>query len=188
MAREITFRRYAPAATATIGPRSCAATDRPKQAARHWGVPTQYSLASSFASMHSASAKMSQRKTWYRWRVPLALGYRWRLRRDGSEGLPAAESAAPPKGPQCHVGRRRNDRERHAIRQQCLAACRTCDDSAATAGQRSRSRRFLLAYSRYARRNRQDLASLSHRFAIEHPSPTGCQMEAILLGIYVFFV
>ena len=32
-----------------------------------------------------------------------------------------------------------------------LAACRTQDDSAATAGERSISRRFLLAYSRFAR-------------------------------------
>ncbi len=36
-------------------------------------------------------------------------------------------------------------------------------------------RRFLLTYSRYARRNGQNLSSLSHRFAIEHPSPTGSQ-------------
>ena len=61
-----------------------------------------------------------------------------------------------------------------SLRRPSLAACRTQDDSAATAGERSISRRFLLAYSRYARRNRQNLASLSHRFAIEHLSPTGC--------------
>ncbi len=51
--------------------------------------------------------------------------------------------------------------------------CRTQDDSAATLGERSIFRRFLLTYSRYVRRNRQNLSSLSHRFAIEHPSPTG---------------
>jgi len=35
-------------------------------------------------------------------------------------------------------------------------------------GERPIFRRFLLTYSRYARRNRQNLYSLSHRFAIEH--------------------
>jgi hypothetical protein len=55
----------------------------------------------------------------------------------------------------------------------CLGACRTWDDSAATVGERSIFRRFLLTYSRYVRRNRQNLSSLSRRFAIDHPSPIG---------------
>ena len=54
------------------------------------------------------------------------------------------------------------------------AVCRAQDSSAATVGQRSILRRFLLAYSRYARRNCQNLPSLSHRFAIEYLSPTDC--------------
>ncbi len=64
------------------------------------------------------------------------------------------------------------------LRQQCsritLAACRTQDDSAATVGERPIFHRSFLTYSRYARQNRQNLCSFSHRFAIDHLSPTGC--------------
>ena len=64
--------------------------------------------------------------------------------------------------------------ERLEALRQILAVCRTQDGSAATVGQRSIFRRFLLTYSRYARRHRQNLPSLSHHFAFEPLSPTGC--------------
>jgi hypothetical protein len=61
----------------------------------------------------------------------------------------------------------------HVTQRRAPGACRTWDHSAATVGERSIFRRFLLTYSRYARRSHQHLSSLSCRFAIDHPSPTG---------------